>query len=187
MNAARTSKGLTLLELIITISLFMILISIGVPSFFQTIEQQRSDTTIANIRRTYQFAREYAITNKRNVYFCGSDTLTECKRAWKKYTVVFIDTDGNQHPSPSEILHTTQLNLKKASMKTRGSSNKIHAVLTASGTAKYTGSMIYCPASGDADFANRVTWNRIGRIYTGIDKNGDGKVEDTNGRPIKCR
>jgi len=71
-----------------------------------------------------------------------------------------------------------------AQIRSRFAFGKPYTVLRPDGQASFTGSMIYCPHNGEAKNVKRVTWNRVGRPYKGIDRNGDGLIEDTNGKPL---
>jgi len=46
--------------------------------------------------------------------------------------------------------------------------------------------MIYCSNKNTKDFIGRITWNRTGRVYKGIDKNNDNIIDDINGQPLTC-
>jgi type IV fimbrial biogenesis protein FimT len=48
------------------------------------------------------------------------------------------------------------------------------------------GHFLFCPASGNARDARQVVLNPQGRLRQMTDRDGDGIVEDTSGRPVRC-
>ncbi|UXZ97181.1 GspH/FimT family pseudopilin [Pseudomonas phytophila] len=61
------SKGFTLVELLITVSLVGILAVIAIPSFNSSIQNSKADTEISDLQRALNFARLEAINRGVNV------------------------------------------------------------------------------------------------------------------------
>ena len=82
--------GLTLVELIITIVIAGILITVGVPSFTSLYEASRSDSSIRTIQSSLTFARNQAVSYGARVTLCplSSDS---CTNDWKNGFTIFID------------------------------------------------------------------------------------------------
>lgn len=55
------SKGFTLVELLIALGIFLVLITLAVPSFTRSAQTTRADTEIGDLQRSLNFARLEAI------------------------------------------------------------------------------------------------------------------------------
>ena len=91
----KTQNGFTLIELMITISLLAVLITLGVPALQST---TRSNTVVAksnSFLSAVRIARSEATKRRDSVIICASDTQTNCNNAngWSDGWVVFVD-DG---------------------------------------------------------------------------------------------
>ncbi|WP_392339388.1 GspH/FimT family pseudopilin [Moritella marina] len=74
MNKA---SGFTLIELMITISIFAILIGIGVPSYQSTVQQSRIDDASTLINNALNYAKSTAMAHNRMLYMTAfNNTLT---------------------------------------------------------------------------------------------------------------
>jgi len=73
----KKSAGFTLIELIITISIFAILIGIGVPSYQNMVQQSRIDDATTQINSSLSYAKNTAMAHNRTLYMtAASNTLT---------------------------------------------------------------------------------------------------------------
>ncbi|PKH08011.1 GspH/FimT family pseudopilin [Moritella sp. Urea-trap-13] len=69
------SVGFTLIELMITISIFAILIGIGVPSYQKTVQQSRMDDATTLINNALSYAKNTAIAHNRTLYMATAGTV----------------------------------------------------------------------------------------------------------------
>lgn len=95
-------RGVTLMELIVTISIAGILTAVALPSFQQVIQSNRLATQSNQFITMISVARSEAVKRGRRASICagqgGSCACTEkegCDDNWKKGILVFIDTDGD--------------------------------------------------------------------------------------------
>lgn len=65
----RTGQGFTLIELMVTITVLAIFLTIGIPSFFDTIEKQRVRNAVEKVYADLNFARSQAIKANRTLFF----------------------------------------------------------------------------------------------------------------------
>ncbi|GIC75793.1 GspH/FimT family pseudopilin [Moritella sp. F3] len=73
----RRSTGFTLIELMITISIFAVLVGIGVPSYQNMVQQSRIDDATGLINNTLNYAKSTAMAHNRMLYMTTSNnTLT---------------------------------------------------------------------------------------------------------------
>lgn len=98
----RRMTGTTLLELMVTLSIAAILLSIAVPSF-QTFTRTNRIAAVTNeLSSALQFARSEAMTRGKTVTVCKSNDVTDstptCSTTgvnWQDGWVVFVDNDGD--------------------------------------------------------------------------------------------
>lgn len=126
------NNGFTLVELLVTISIAAILISIAAPSYTSLTNTNRLATQANDILGGLMIARSEAIRLNQRVVFCRSDDGSTCSAstdAWKGW-LVFADADGSDTPSAAEILRTGSISTASsmsvlASPAISGQSNRI--------------------------------------------------------------
>ncbi|MFL0801557.1 MAG: prepilin-type N-terminal cleavage/methylation domain-containing protein [Agarilytica sp.] len=186
MNTSLHKKGFTLIDLMITLSITGILLTIVPPSFQHLIKKTKRDTSIASMYHFYQAGRIMAIEDKKSIHFCGSNELTSCQKRWSKFAILFDDKNNDHKPSQNEILSLQQFNDTSIQFATRASFGKSYTILTQKGSSQLAGSIVYC-GKEDLKYYQRLTWNRVGRPYVGSDKNGDGVIDGIKKYITSCR
>jgi type IV fimbrial biogenesis protein FimT len=85
----RPSRGFTLPELLIVVTVMAVLLSIGVPSFTQLIRDQRVKTASFEVFSSLVFARSEAISRNTSV------TITPASSNWTNgWTITYVDGGG---------------------------------------------------------------------------------------------
>ena len=85
-------NGFTVIELMIAVTLIALLLSIGVPSFTNTIEQNRLSTGINNFISSVQYARSESVKRGLRVTVCRSDDGVNCgANGYEEGWIVFVD------------------------------------------------------------------------------------------------
>ncbi len=89
-------KGFTLVELMITLAIAAIVITIGVPSFRQTINNNRLTTVANSFIASINLARSEAIKRNSRVVVCGSSNGKECTGSgYQSGWIVFVDNNND--------------------------------------------------------------------------------------------
>lgn len=156
-------KGFSLIELLVTISLFAVLTSVALPSL-QALFQRNKATNSANLLLTHiQLARIRAVMDNVTVVICPTVDSISCAAstdAWSKGWLVYKDLDYQQppHVDADDILITTHNN--------NGSDASLHTTLShirfsPSGTAR-NGTIVICP-DGAAQHARAIIISIVGR------------------------
>ncbi|HEY2677669.1 MAG TPA: GspH/FimT family pseudopilin [Steroidobacteraceae bacterium] len=97
---ARRTAGFTLLELMISVGVAAILLTIGVPSFRYVTKSNHSSAEINGLLGDMQFARGEAIREGQNVTICASSNGATCNGTinWHDGWIVF---SGTSPPGPA--------------------------------------------------------------------------------------
>lgn len=182
-------KGLTLIELVITVAVISIIAMLSASSFSGVMERSAASATRTNIERTFALARYTAVTERTFVTVCPLNDSQNCTNDWSLPTAVFRDPT-----SALAITDNSQL-VKFVTLPTRGKltpSNsfngpRAHFQYQADGSVRGTlGNLTWCPASGNEQSAIHVRINFGGRLLWSRDANGNQIVENTNGTDVSC-
>lgn len=109
----RREHGVTLIELLVTVSIAAILLTIAVPSFQTFLQRNRVQSAASDLVAALNLARSEAIRQGRRVSVCGSAnpaaTSPTCgTNQWGRGFVVFADADGDGEfdADEDEVLRT---------------------------------------------------------------------------------
>lgn len=91
------ARGFTLLELIVTLTVLIILMAVGVPSFSKQIRNNNLNTATLELYQAVQLARTRAVaTNSRVTLRAAGD--------WQQGWRIFLDPNHNGMREPTELL-----------------------------------------------------------------------------------
>lgn len=94
------SSGLTLIELLVTISILGILLSVAVPSFTSTMVRYQMDSVASDLAAFAAMARSEAVSRSSRVVVCKSanpnaaDNALACGGNWTDGWIMFEDVDN---------------------------------------------------------------------------------------------
>ena len=97
----RSSKGFTLVELMVTVAILIILASLAAPSFTRLLSDQRLSGAANALLSDINYTRSEALRRGTNVSACPSTTAStanpSCSSSndWAVGWIVFVDSDGN--------------------------------------------------------------------------------------------
>ncbi|GIU36204.1 type IV pilus biogenesis protein FimU [Shewanella hafniensis] len=133
-------SGFTLIELMVTITVAAILLTIGIPSLVSLYEGMRVNNNITKIHDIMVFARNQAISYGATVNVCPYASTTSCGTStdWSKGIRVYIGTDKELRAIDG--FHSSD--------KIEGSVNSL--TFTSDGLSS-GGTLIYCPAGKAAE------------------------------------
>ncbi|WP_341303802.1 GspH/FimT family pseudopilin [Pseudomonas sp. TMP25] len=85
-----SSKGFTLIEMMVAIAIIAILASVGIPAFQNMTLNNRITTTTNGLLGVLQLARSEAVTKRRDITVCPSTDQATCTAgtAWREGVVV---------------------------------------------------------------------------------------------------
>lgn len=179
------AKGFTLLELMASLSLVILLMGFGIPGLSNLLEDTRAKSAMQSAMRTFNLARSTAVERQQIITLCGSNDGETCSRQWGKYLLVFRDEDDSRTAETEELIVRQELGFADSPFLTRLGWGRSFTQIQRDGSVNLQGSIVYC-RSESPYAARRITWNMVGRPYMARDRDGDGLVDDTNGRAINC-
>ena len=96
----RHLKGITLYELLMTLTLIAVLLGIGLPSFSGLAARNRLHTEINALFHAIHVARKESIMRRRVVSICPSSNGSSCEpgRDWSSGWIMFANHDGDEPP-----------------------------------------------------------------------------------------
>lgn len=132
---AERCRGVTLVELLVTIAILAILVAIGFPSFQSSMRSNRLAAANNELMASLSLARSEAVRSTRGGGICGSTDGETCSGRWVDGWIVWQDVDsaGNsygefdegadivvRHVSATPDLSITLLNASKVKVDTLG-------------------------------------------------------------------
>lgn len=107
----KRSRGLTLVELMVTIAIAAILAAVALPGFQDVMRSNRLATQANEFVAAMALARSEAVRQNRLVRFCRADGLASCTAGagtWGGW-IVWADLNGDGATSADEIVKSGQL------------------------------------------------------------------------------
>ena len=183
------TTGLSLIELLVTLSVAVVLLTVGVPSFIDMIAANTAVSYANDLLADLNYARNEAITRGLPVTVCHSRNATSCTGAWSDGWIVFVNSvvsaNATSVSNSKDILrvHGAINTIPGASSTTPGwvlNSNYANYVqFSSSGLSNMVGTFVFCKDnqlnSGNQPRSSAVTVNRVGRARVLQDTDGDGR------------
>ena len=187
-------NGFTLIELIVTMAIAAIVVSIAVPSYQASVQNNRRTTSLNELTTAFQLASNTAITRRINVTVCkSSDTnvaAPSCNSGggsgdWTQGWIIFTDPDNDFTFDAGETLLRVHAALS-GNATLSGNNNVINKVsFSPTGLARGSnGTITHCDARGAAD-ASALVISVGGQVRHAVDTDADNIV-DVQGVNISC-
>lgn len=186
----RRHGGFTLIELMVTLAMAAIVLTVGVPSFRDMVKKNEMAGATNRFVGALKLARSEAIKRGVPVSICKSNDGATCTGAgtnWEDGWIVFVNAD-NDSPAAvdaGETILRVMPALKNVYTLRGTNSNNFASSLTylPSGRGNNMGRFVLCENNQLAD--SRVVFiNITGRVYLGQDVDGNKIPEDTSGNDI---
>lgn len=182
-------RGFTIIELIVALSVAALLLSFAYPPFNDMLERLRSTARVNAVIGLVRFARQTAVTQRRWITLCPA-VGERCtgSRDWHTGVMAFADLnrDGDRQPEEPVVGHLSAFKPGERLIWRSFRNRQFLQFRSAGYTNWQNGSFQYCPASGDSGNGRVIIVNIQGRATPSIDADGDGVVEQANGRPLAC-
>ena len=180
-------RGFTVLELLVSITIAAVLLSVATPNFTETIQNNRMVTQLNEAHAAISRARSEAIRRNTNVTICSSSNGTSCHRHdnhWHHGWMAFVDSDADGNPDGEEVL----LFRGKLEAKNRlVSSVDAPIIFSSSGLARSGAgtTLELCDKRGPSD-ARALIISPSGRPRLATDSDENGTLEDIEQDDLEC-
>jgi len=189
-------NGFSLVEVIATMAIAAIVLSVGVPSFQSYIQNNRQTIVVNELATALRLARNSAISRRVPVTLCKSPNGINCvigadSGDWSQGWMMFtnpngIDGTAGLNPNAGEVLLRVH-NTLQGNNSLAGNNNVINRVTFSSqGLARGSnGTITHCDSRGNIA-ATALIVSVAGRVRQAEDADGDGIVEDGAENPVPC-
>ena len=173
----RQHGGFSLYELLMTLALAALLVSIGLPSFSSLLARNRQAVEINALFHAFHLARKQSIMRRKVVSLCPSRDGETCldDKDWSTGWIMFENTDRDSppHVDPGEMV----LRAHDVSDSVRIIANRKGFTLRATFKRATNGTFVIC------DTQNRAAAKGLIVSYTGRPRVA---FERPDGRPYSC-
>lgn len=183
VKRSRFERGMTLLEMLITLAISAILLTVVAPSVQQIVASNKTVSEINELSSVLRFARFTAIEQSSNVVVCPTSDFAECSTNWNQAKIAFIDDNGNGDRDTNEDILSSATAIQSANSMTGPSAS---IVFFENGGANASVSVQVCPSDDDTKQAKALNITLQGRVRVSVDDDNDGIVEDVNGDNVSC-
>ena len=185
-NLYSAFKGFTLIELMVSVSVTSILLTIAIPNFSDFIVQMRVDNEISQLHRLLLITRNAAINTGQKAIICPLNKALECTDQWKNELSVFVDINDNKKLDVNEEVIRIRAAINEGDKLAYGKGrNKITFKPSGQLSGLANGTFRYCPQHHDQK-ARGIVIARSGRLYQSSDNNNDGIDENRGNKKISC-
>lgn len=184
-SSLQKHKGLSLLELMITVAIASILLTAVGPNVRSILTSNDISGSINNLSGVLRFARHTSINEESEVVVCPSSNYSDCASDWSNTKIVFIDTDGNGNRGDDEELLASS-DAVPSTLTLNGVSGSLLFKSDGSIDSNASLAITVCPDSEDEEYARALLVTSFGRITVSVDEDGDGVAEDDSGNALSC-
>ena len=185
----RAQSGFNLAELMLTLAVAGVLMSIAIPEFTALAAAQRASARINSVASAIHTARHLAISHNRSMTLCsGQGPVCGARDDWHRGMLIFADSDGDRRLDDGEYVGARLPSMDAGeTVVWRSFGSRSFLRFRPDGVSDWqAGNFQYCPADRDPRFARQLILNAQGRPRHAFDADGDGIREDAEGRPLTC-
>ena len=164
-----SQRGLTLVEVMITLTIAAILLTWAVPSLQDFIVRNRMSTEVNNLVATLYVARSESVKRLEKVKVCPANSdFSGCSGTdWEKGWIIFTDVNNNNVINDTDTLIQEYPSLPSR-FKIQGSADRPYIVFQPNGRSTgYTNTFKFCDSGGVANVRNVILSNE-GRVRTEV-------------------
>lgn len=161
----RRSHGLTLIELLVTLSVLAIAAALALPGFGETLRRNRIATASHLLTAGFASARSAAVMRGHPVSVCPAEAQRRCREdgVWEDGWIVFLDAQRTGQPaSDADILHVGDA--LGADVIVRATEGRDHARFQPDGRSGGNTLTLRLCAADDHRTLRRVILNNHGRV-----------------------
>ena len=162
------NRGFTLIELMVTLAIAAIVLSIGIPSFKNIIKENNQATLLNEFTSYVNFAKSTAVTQGAVVVLCPRNTAgTDCNSSgsWDDGWIVFVDSNEDGDKDNGDTLLKVHESIDDDfNITTSSTSVEINAKGFVSANSTFT----FCDSRG-SNYAVAKILSKTGRMSSSTD------------------
>ncbi len=184
------SKGFTLLELMVSVSILMVLFFIGIPSMKNFITSMKVDREITTLHRMLLQTKNAAINSNTYIAICPLNQSNKCTTDWHLTITIFSDHNKNKKYEP--LLDEVILQEKPPidpNDKLQYGKNRTALIYGPTGHLAIWGgnaTFKYCPKNQKEKNRGLVV-SRAGRVYQTYQNKKDGLDRNRSNKLVECK
>jgi type IV fimbrial biogenesis protein FimT len=183
MNSVKFFSAFTFIELLVSLSILSILLSLAAPSLQRTITRSAIKTQAWEIRRALELARGLALTQQQIWKVCIANSAAQCVKQYGERLLVFRDSNNDYRVNGSDILYRDHrlpdLDIKLSASGRRAVRYKPN------GEAMDSGNFLVCGKHKITDYGRQTIVFRSGRVRLTSDEDNDG-YDEKGALKIQC-
>lgn len=187
MRFSKITRGFSLFELLVVLTLVAIMIDLVCPSWRHLFNGASSQALLEQLSQTLNFARQEAGLRQTLITVCGSRDQETCSTSWENGFLVFIDPkQEGRVEEPNQILRIVSVGRSVGVLHWRAfPRNQQSCQFLPSGTTNHeNGTFWYCDSVGQEP-AWALALSQSGRLRV-IYPDRRGKVRDDKGLLLPC-
>jgi len=180
-------RGVTLVELMVTIAVAAILLAVAVPGFLQIVQSNRLTSATNEFMAAINFARSEAIKRGQSVWLCKTADGAACTLSgneWETGWMAFLDTNKDGKWSPGDEILRVWPGLPEGYTLRPNKNFSNYLRYDPRGTANNMGTFAVCYQNQTVG-ARAIVITRL-RPRLGSDRNGNGIPEDDSSDIASC-
>ncbi|WP_111976749.1 GspH/FimT family pseudopilin [Algibacillus agarilyticus] len=171
------SLGFSLIELMVTLAIMGIAITLALPSLSATFTQSSVNSGTRALSKDLIYARGMAISNQLPVVVCHLSGTTCSDDNWKEGYTIFLDNNGDgEYDSATESKLRINEDFTYGTLSISNGANEV--VFNAAGQVNTSVIFTYCP-NIEKTYARGVVINQMGRAKMTQDYDGDSLDESS--------
>lgn len=148
---SKRSRGYSLYELVMTLGLAALVLTLGLPSFGKLVADQRLRAETDALFHAFHLARKYSIARRQVVSLCPSSDGETCNASedWSSGWIMFVNTDRDSPPRIDD--GEAILVRRRVDERVRIAANRRGFTLRATELRATNGTLVICDRSGRAE------------------------------------
>lgn len=167
-TVSRHNKGFTLVELIVTVCVLAIIVTIAAPAIRTQLARMEAKRIQSQLENSLALAKAESYIRRQNVIVCLSDTGGRCHRDSDKTLLLFIDKNDNNHfdAQVDSLVVQQSLNPKYSKLSLRVGSRRHYTKFWGdSGKPRgHFGHIKYCPIVAYNQAMYLISFNQGGIV-----------------------